>query len=132
MPVKVTWDSLQDAVREGILSSEQAEALYHHLERQPGSGPAFSFTNILYYFGGLTAIGAMTLFMNLGWEQFGGWGIRTGLRRKSAYNAKGNLGVELYLRDRRSVMLGSQRPQEQRRRLSARSRLPDPRCRCCD
>ena len=25
--------------------------------------------------GGLIAIGAMTLFMNLGWESFGGWGI---------------------------------------------------------
>jgi hypothetical protein len=25
--------------------------------------------------GGLVAIGAMTLFMNLGWENFGGWGI---------------------------------------------------------
>jgi len=23
----------------------------------------------------LIAIGAMTLFMNLGWENFGGWGI---------------------------------------------------------
>jgi hypothetical protein len=46
-------------------------------------------------------------------REFGGWGIRTGLgRRKSAYNAKGNLGVELYLRDMRSVMLGSQRHEE--------------------
>jgi hypothetical protein len=73
--MKLTREGLQDAVREGILSSEQAEALYRHLERQPATGPAFSLTNILYYFGGLTAIGAMTLFMNLGWEQFGGWGI---------------------------------------------------------
>jgi hypothetical protein len=73
--VNITRDGLQDAVKEGILSNEQAEALYQHLESLPGAGPAFSFTNILYYFGGLTAIGAMTLFMNLGWEQFGGWGI---------------------------------------------------------
>ena len=73
--MNITRDGLQDAVKEGILSNEQAEALYQHLESLPGAGPAFSFTNILYYFGGLTAIGAMTLFMNLGWEQFGGWGI---------------------------------------------------------
>lgn len=36
-------------------------------------GPAFSFTNTLYYFGGMLAIGAMTLFMTLGWELFGAW-----------------------------------------------------------
>ena len=45
-------------------------------------------------------------------REFGGWGIRTGLGKKSAYNAKGNLGVELYLRDLRSVMIGSQRHEE--------------------
>lgn len=38
-------------------------------------GPVFSFTNTLYYFGGMLAIGAMTLFMNLGWELFGAWGV---------------------------------------------------------
>lgn len=32
-------------------------------------------THILYYLGGLIAIGAMTLFMNLGWERFGGIGL---------------------------------------------------------
>jgi hypothetical protein len=36
---------------------------------------AANFTTILYYPGGLVAIGATTLFMNLGWEEFGGWGI---------------------------------------------------------
>jgi len=45
-------------------------------------------------------------------REFGGWGIRTGLGKKSAYNAKGNLGVELYLRDLKSIMIGSQRPEE--------------------
>ncbi len=38
-------------------------------------GPAFSFTNTLYYFGGMLAMGAMTLFMTLGWELFGAWGV---------------------------------------------------------
>lgn len=39
------------------------------------TGPVFSFTNTLYYFGGMLAIGAMTLFMTLGWELFGAWGV---------------------------------------------------------
>ncbi|MGE0100500.1 MAG: DUF2157 domain-containing protein [Hydrogenophaga sp.] len=38
-------------------------------------GPVFSFTNTLYYFGGMLAIGAMTMFMNLGWALFGAWGV---------------------------------------------------------
>jgi len=45
-------------------------------------------------------------------REFGGWGIRTGLGKKSAYNAKGDLGVELYLRDMRSIMIGSQRHED--------------------
>ena len=73
--MKFTKASLDRAIDEGILDKQQADALYTFLKSQPDSGPAFSFTNILYYFGGLIAIGAMTLFMNLGWEQFGGWGI---------------------------------------------------------
>jgi len=45
-------------------------------------------------------------------REFGGWGIRSGLGKKSAYNAKGELGVELYLHDMRSIMIGSQRHEE--------------------
>lgn len=48
-----------------------AQTPRHALDR----GPAFSFTNTLYYFGGMLAIGAMTLFMTLGWELFGAWGV---------------------------------------------------------
>jgi len=45
-------------------------------QRRPvDRGPGFSFTNTLYYFGGMLAIGAMTLFMTLGWELFGAWGV---------------------------------------------------------
>ncbi|MEN8207378.1 MAG: DUF2157 domain-containing protein [Pseudomonadota bacterium] len=73
--MKITKNNLDKAVNEGILDKQQADALYTFLKSQPDSGPAFNFTNILYYFGGLIAIGAMTLFMNLGWEQFGGWGM---------------------------------------------------------
>lgn len=42
-------------------------------------------------------------------REFGGWGIRGGLGKKMAYNASGNLGVELYLKNMTSVMIGSQR-----------------------
>ena len=73
--MKVTKDKLDLAVAENIISHEQAERLFDFLKSQPSEGPGFNFTHVLYYMGGLIAIGAMTLFMNLGWESFGGWGI---------------------------------------------------------
>lgn len=73
--MKVSRNSLQSAVEAGILSKQQAQELQVFLEAQPGVGPSFNFTHVLYYFGGLIAIGAMSLFMTLGWETFGGWGV---------------------------------------------------------
>jgi hypothetical protein len=37
--------------------------------------PRFKLTHVLYYLGGLIAIGAMSLFMTLGWERLGGGGL---------------------------------------------------------
>lgn len=66
---------LDKAVEAGIITTEQAEKISAIGKSIPQSGPAFNLTHILYYFGGLLAIGAMSLFMNLGWEIFGGYGI---------------------------------------------------------
>src|SRR5712691_4007674 len=66
---------IQAAVKQGLINAEQGERLWAFLSEQRRDAPSFSFTHILYYLGGLIAIGAMTLFMNLGWENFGGWGI---------------------------------------------------------
>jgi hypothetical protein len=73
--MKITKKNLDAAVKEGILTSNQTALLFEFLQGQPDVGPSFNFTHLLYYLGGLIAIGAMSLFMNLGWESFGGWGI---------------------------------------------------------
>ena len=73
--MKITKQNLDAAVQENIISSEQAEKLFLFLKENPSAGPRFDFTHVLYYLGGLIAINAMTLFMTLGWEMFGGWGI---------------------------------------------------------
>lgn len=73
--MKITKKNLQSAASKGIITHEQAEKLFDFLKSQPSTGPSFDFTHVLYYMGGIIAIGAMTLFMNLGWESFGGWGI---------------------------------------------------------
>jgi hypothetical protein len=66
---------LNQAVGKGILSEAQAVQLWDFISAQTADAPRFQASHILYYFGGLIAIGAMSLFMNLGWERFGGWGI---------------------------------------------------------
>lgn len=75
MNIQVTKENLASAARAGIISPDQADRLFDHLKAIPSAGPGFDFTHVLYYMGGLIAIGAMTLFMTLGWENFGGWGI---------------------------------------------------------
>lgn len=71
----VSKNQLNQAVQEKIISAEQLEPLFDFLTAQSKAEPRFDFTHVLYYLGGLIAIGAMTLFMTLGWEAFGGWGI---------------------------------------------------------
>ncbi len=71
----VTKKKLEAAVAENIISAQQAEALHQYWATHYQEVPRFTFTHVLYYLGGLIAIGAMTLFMNLGWESFGGAGI---------------------------------------------------------
>ena len=66
---------LQQAVERQIISEQQSDALWQLWQSQQSAVPQFSFNHVLYYLGGLLAIGAMTLFMTLGWETFGGSAI---------------------------------------------------------
>lgn len=93
----VTKKNLKRAAEKNIISNQQAEALYDYLASLSQDTPKFTFTHLLYYLGGLIAIGAMTLFMNLGWESFGGAGIFfisllyavVGLKVSNSFAAKG-------------------------------------------
>lgn len=96
--MKLTRQDLGDAVAQDILSAPQAERLWAFLADRGHDTASFRTTHILYYLGGLLAIGAMTLFMNLGWEQFGGWGL--------FFIALGYAGVGLWLTE---YFLGKQR-----------------------
>ena len=71
----LNYKDLDAAVAQGVLKAEQAQKLWLFMTERHKDTPSFRFTHILYYLGGLIAIGAMTLFMNLGWERFGGWGL---------------------------------------------------------
>lgn len=72
----ITRAELDGAVRAGIVSAEQADKLAAYLGAEVATAeqPHFTFVHVLYYLGGMIAIGAMTLFMTLGWNALGGWG----------------------------------------------------------
>src|ERR671910_3278586 len=63
------------AVTEGVISEGQAEDLWRVLERRNADRPRFDLPHVAYYLGALVVISAMTWFMTLGWERFGGGGI---------------------------------------------------------
>ncbi len=73
--VEIRRSDLSAAEQAGLLSPVQGERLWAFLQGRRQDAPAFDFTHVLYYLGGLLAIGAMSLFMTLGWERFGGFGI---------------------------------------------------------
>jgi hypothetical protein len=75
--MNITRETMNKAIEAKIISKGQSEALIEFIRMQPGHNQGFQLTNVLYYLGGLIAIGAMSLFMTLGWEIFGGWGILT-------------------------------------------------------
>lgn len=95
--VQLAWADVQEAVRDQALTEAQAQALWRgwaypgspwRVDRAPAvarppvpEAARFSFSHVLYYFGGMLVIGAMSLFMTLGWELFGPWGsaVLTGL-----------------------------------------------------
>lgn len=73
--MQIKRKDLDRAVEMDILSSNQAESLWSFLKAQNKDIPSFQMTHILYYFGGMIAISAMSLFMTLGWERFGSFGL---------------------------------------------------------
>jgi len=72
--LRITKADVARAVAQGLLREEQAAPLWKAWSERradaPDAAPRFSITHVLYYLGGMIAIGAMTLFMNLGWERF--------------------------------------------------------------
>ena len=73
--MQITRPIIDEAVARGVLAKEQSDALWEYLVERERETPTFRAAHILYYLGGMVAIGAMTLFMTLGWEQFGGSGL---------------------------------------------------------
>ncbi len=101
--MKITRAVLDEAARQDIIRADELEPLWAFLCARAADTPSFRFTHILYYMGGLIAIGAMTLFMTLGWENFGGRGL---FSIALAYAGAGLALTELLLRRRLAIPAG--------------------------
>ena len=100
--MQITRPLLEEATARGLLHEGQSVALWaflaeHHRDVSMNT-PGFKPAHILYYLGGLVAIGAMTLFMTLGWERLGGGGL---FAIASAYIFAATLGTEVLLHKKR-------------------------------
>lgn len=89
--VQLHWVDIEAAVRRGAINPAEAHGLWAEWA-DPGNprrvhrksvaappvamphSPRFTFSNVLYYFGGLLTIGAMSLFMTMAWAALGAWG----------------------------------------------------------
>ena len=92
---------IDEAVASGVLAESQGRALWDFLIQKERDTPSFRPAHILYYLGGMVAIGAMTLFMTLGWERFGGAGL---VLISSVYCAAALLLTELLLTRKQLVI----------------------------
>jgi len=105
VPDRPSW--LPKAVDQGIITEAQADALAALAaeEKTDASSGASSFqaSHLLYYLGGLIAVGAMSVLMTLGWEQFGG---RALVLIALAYGALGLLLTERLVRAELKVAAG--------------------------
>jgi hypothetical protein len=94
--VLVSEADLRAAARAGLLADAQVAPLWTRLQqagrgqgggaaarpaadgvpaRQVHESPHFGFTHLLYYFGGLLAIGAATLFLTEAFQRLGAWAV---------------------------------------------------------
>ncbi len=86
MHLRIDQRALADAVAAGVIEPVQAEALWAYWRDRPreadpmGSVPGddahvarFKMAHLLYYFGGLMAIGAISIFITMAWDDFGAW-----------------------------------------------------------
>lgn len=75
--MSITRKELDAAAQQGLLTPEQIEPLLAFLNRASAVQPRFTGTHVVYYLGGLIAMAALSLFLHIGWNSFGGWGLAT-------------------------------------------------------
>ncbi len=75
MKIKISKEDILKASESGIISNEQAEALWSHLAEDTSEKVVFSGVNVAYYFGAFIIISAMTWFATEAFANFSSLGL---------------------------------------------------------
>lgn len=70
--MQINRDDLAAAANAKIITEKTAEKLWAFWQKNHEDTPSFRFSHVLYYFGGLLAISAVTLFVTQAWESLRG------------------------------------------------------------
>lgn len=75
MRITLSQSRLNEAVAAGVLDADRAGALWAFLtaSQSEHETPRFKMAHLLYYFGGLIAIGAISIFITIAWDAMGAW-----------------------------------------------------------
>jgi hypothetical protein len=73
--MKFRLEDLEWGVEQGLLSEKQASDLRVALQKKYENRPQFTLGHVIYYFGALVVMSAMTWFMVEAWDRLGGPGI---------------------------------------------------------
>src|SRR3989338_7469602 len=73
--MNLTPKKLAEGVQQGIISPQQADALWCYWHKDSDGTPRFDIIHVAYYFGALLIIFAMGWFLTDAWERVGGLGI---------------------------------------------------------
>ncbi|MGE4072851.1 MAG: hypothetical protein AB7E72_16915 [Lysobacterales bacterium] len=75
MRVILNVQRLEAAVAAGVIDAPAATALWSFLTQSGDTheAPRFKFAHLLYYFGGLIALGSISIFVTMAWDAFGAW-----------------------------------------------------------
>lgn len=94
--MQIRRDDLDDAARQGILSPDQADALWTHLRKRCGADDAsrrstgLDAAQVAYYAGALIVMGAMGWFATEALEQSGAWLLPIGLVYAAIFGGAGH------------------------------------------
>ena len=73
--MQISKDNFYSVGQHSGMSTESLDRFWDALATHEGQAANSPFVTYLYYVGALIVIGAMTLFMGIAWESFGGLGI---------------------------------------------------------
>ena len=68
-------DDLQQLVSDGVLSGEQADAVWEALSQRASARPRFDGAHVAYYAGTVLVLGAMGWFITTAWAAMGGFAL---------------------------------------------------------